>query len=196
MQVPVEIHFVNLDRSDAVESVVRQRVEKLERFYDGITSCIVMIDAPHRQHRKGNAYDVRIEARVPGTELVVANKPGDVNAHHDLHIAVRDAFDAMERMVRKWKEQLKDPPKARESPLQGRISELHGGDGYGYVQATDGRLVYFHKNSVVGTPFEQLNQDDPVELVVQSEESAKGPQASTVKPIRPMEYIDRAKQGR
>lgn len=116
MQTPVEIQFVSLERSLAVEAVVRQRVAKLERFFDGIISCHVMIDAPHRQHRKGNVYEVRIEVRVPGTELVVTHEPGNVDAHNDIYTAVRDAFTAMDRMLRKWKEQLKETSKARKSP--------------------------------------------------------------------------------
>ena len=42
---------------------------------------------------------------MPGTELAVGNRPGDVNAHTDVHVAVRDAFDAMKRQIRRWKQQ-------------------------------------------------------------------------------------------
>lgn len=65
LQTPLEIHFTNMERSDAVEEGVRARVERLEQFFDGITSCHVFVDASHRRQRKGNLYEVRIEVRIP-----------------------------------------------------------------------------------------------------------------------------------
>lgn len=105
MQTPLQIQFTNLDRSEAVEALVRERTARLEQLLDRITSCHVYIAAPHRQHRKGNRYEVRIEVRVPGTELAVNNKPGDINAHEDVAVAIRDAFNAMERQIKRWKRQ-------------------------------------------------------------------------------------------
>ncbi len=107
LQTPLEIHFTNMERSDALEGAVRARVERLEQFFDGITSCHVFVDASHLRRRKGNLYEVRIEVRIPGTELAVNNKPGDVNAHEDVHVAIRDAFNAMERQLKKWKQQFR-----------------------------------------------------------------------------------------
>ena len=188
VQTPLEIHFTNMERSDAVEGSARVRAERLEKFFDGITSCHVFVDASHRHQRKGNLYEVRIEVRVPGTELAVNNKPGDVNAHEDIHVAIRDAFNAMERQLKKWKKQFRGQPKARKAPLQGRVAEIHPAEGYGQIAVTDHRLVYFHRNSVVVGDFADLKEGDPVELVVQSDESEKGPQASTVRPISAMKY--------
>jgi len=193
MQTPLEVHFTNMERSKAVEQAIRERTEKLEQFYGGITSCHVFVDAPHRHHRKGNRYEVRLEIRIPGKEIAVNNKPGDVNAHEDVYVAIRDAFKAMERQLKRWKRQVRGEPRGREAPLQGRIAELHSGQGYGEIATTDHRLVYFHKNSVVDGNFADLKVDDPVELVVQTGESEKGPQASTVRPIAPLRFVDRKK---
>jgi ribosomal subunit interface protein len=192
MQTPLEVHFNNMQRSDAVEAAVRQRAGKLEQFFGGITSCHVYIDAPHHHHRKGNRYEVRLEIRIPGKELAVNNKPGDVNAHEDVYVAIRDAFNAMERQLKRWKRQVRGEPRGRESPLQGRIAEIFHEQGYGQITTTDHRLIYFHKNSVVDADFADLKVDDPVELVVQTGESEKGPQASTVRPIGSMQFVDRA----
>lgn len=191
MQTPLEIHFKNMGRSEAVETAVRERIGKLEKLFDGITSCHVYIDAPHRHHRKGNHYEVRMEVRIPGKELAVNNKPGDVNAHEDVYVAIRDAFNAMERQLKRWKRQVRGEPRGREAPLQGRIAEIHSDQGYGQIATTDHRLVYFHKNSVVGADFADLKADDPVELVVQTGESEKGPQASTVRPISALDFVDK-----
>lgn len=188
METPLEISFRNLDHSDFIETLVREKVEKMERLFDGITSCHVFIEAPHKQHRKGNAYEVRLEVRVPGTELAVSKKPGDVNAHEDVNVALRDAFEAMERQLRKYRQKLARETKTHDSGPQGRVEEIDHARGFGEISTTDGRLVYFHRNAVVDGDFDRLSAGDPVELVVQGKESDKGPQASTVKPIRPMQY--------
>jgi len=151
----------------------------------------VAIENPHPRHRKGNLYEVRIEVRVPGSELAVNNKPGDVHAHESVLIAVRDAFNAMERQLKRFKRQLRGEPRGREAPLQGKVTEIHPGENYGQIATTDGRLVYFHENSVLNRAFTELEEGDPVELVVQEDESAKGPQASTVRPIRRMNFVEK-----
>ncbi|SEP27831.1 'Cold-shock' DNA-binding domain-containing protein, partial [Salinihabitans flavidus] len=78
--------------------------------------------------------------------------------------------------------------KHHDAPLQGKIVEIRHDQGYGQIIATDNRLIYFHENSVVDGKFADLAQGDPVEMVVQSKESAIGPQASTVRPISGLEY--------
>lgn len=100
MDQPLQISFRNMDRSDAVEAAVRERVDKLERYVDHITSCQVMVEAPHRQHHKGKIYHIRIEIGLPGRpELVISRDPAAAHAHEDIFVAVRDAFDAADRQV-------------------------------------------------------------------------------------------------
>lgn len=123
METPLEISFNNLDPSDFVRGLVEEKVGKLERLYDGITSAHVYVTAPHRQHRKGNHYEVRLEVRVPGTELVVNSNPGDAKAHEDVNLAVRDTFNAMERQLKKWKQKASGEVKTHEPPPQGRFPD-------------------------------------------------------------------------
>jgi ribosome-associated translation inhibitor RaiA/cold shock CspA family protein len=189
MQTPVELVFDDVESSPAVEQRVRERVRRLERFYDGITSCHVALGTPHRHQRKGRQWSVRIELRVPGTELVVSRQPGDVGAHEDLPVAIRDAFDAMERELKSWRAKVDGEVKTHVPPLQGRIRELDPQRGFGQIATTDGRLVYFHRNSVVEPDFESLQLDDPVEVVVQAKESDLGPQASTVRRIGALQFV-------
>lgn len=102
MQVPLQIAFLNMSRSEAVEAEVRKRAARLERFFDHMTGCRVVIEAPHRHHRHGKLYDVRIDISVPGTELVV-NRSGPKNqAHEDVYVALRDAFEAATRQLQDY----------------------------------------------------------------------------------------------
>lgn len=195
METPLELSFRNLQPSESVEGLVRERVARLEQLHRRITSCHVFIGAPHRRHRKGNQYEITIEVRVPGTELAVNRKPGDVNAHEEINVAIRDAFNAMERQLKNWKRKMSGEVKVHDSELQGRIAEIDHEKGFGQIAATDGRLVYFHENSVVGGNFGTLGTGDPVELVVQSDESEIGPQASTVRPIRATKFTGKPPAG-
>jgi ribosomal subunit interface protein len=185
MEQPLELTFTDMPPSEFVERNIRERVAKLERLFDRITSCHVYVAAPHKRHQKGNHFEIRIEVRVPGTELVVNNQPGDVHAHEDIHVAIRDAFNAMERQLKKHKAKRSGDVKSSvaSGQLQGQIKEIDHERGFGQIIAADGRLVYFHANSVVDGTFDALAEGDPVLLVVQSDESPTGPQASTVKPI-------------
>jgi len=185
MEQPLELKFTDMPPSEFVERDIRDRVARLERLFDRITSCHVYVTAPHKRHQKGNRYEIRLEVRVPGNELVVNNQPGDVHAHEDIHVAVRDAFNAMERQLKKHKAKLSGDVKssAATGQLHGQVKEIDHERGFGQIIAADGRLVYFHANSVIDGSFDELGQGDPVQLVVQSDESAIGPQASTVKPI-------------
>jgi len=189
MQTPVEIVFDDIESSSAIEQRIRDRVRRLERFYGGITSCHVALSAPHRHQRKGERWNVRIEVRVPGTELVTSRKPGDVDAHEDVFVAIRDAFDVMERELKAWHAKVRGEVKTHAVPPQGRIQELDRERGFGQIAMTDGRLVYFHRNSVVDADFEALELGDPVEVVVQAKESDVGPQASTVRRIGARAFV-------
>jgi len=94
----VQISFRGLESTAAIESNVRERVDRLARYHDDILSCRVMIESPHHHHRHGNLYHVRIDLSVPGAELVVSREP-EHRPHEDLYVAIRDAFDAAERRL-------------------------------------------------------------------------------------------------
>lgn len=188
MKVPLEYSVKGIEASDELRDLVREKVDQLERHYGGITSCHVYIRAPHQRHHKGNLFEITVEVRVPGHELVAKVHQNDAAVHEHLEVAVRDAFAAMARKIRTWKQKARGDVKDHEGPLQGRIAEINHEEGYGQIIATDQRLVYFHRNSVVGGSFDDLQPRDTVELVVQADESEIGPQASTVRPIGPMEY--------
>ena len=100
MAIPTEITFHNMERSEAVEIRAREKAKKLERFAGQITSCRVTVNAPHQRHAQGNLFDVRIDIHVPGTEIVVNREGGTKDpAHHDVYVAMRDAFDAAVRQL-------------------------------------------------------------------------------------------------
>ncbi|MBI5164946.1 MAG: ribosome-associated translation inhibitor RaiA [Magnetospirillum sp.] len=109
MNVPLEISFHNLDRSVSLEQAIRERAGRLDKIYPRLTSCRVAVEAPHRQHRKGNLWEVRIELGVPGGVLAVSREPHHPRENYaspDVYTAMRDAFDAAERRLLDYKDVL------------------------------------------------------------------------------------------
>ncbi len=95
--VPVEITHRNTELSARDEADIRRRAKRLEKFCPYLQATRVTIDTPHRSLRTGSHHRVVIEMSVPGNDLVVSHEPGDVEAHADLSVAVRDAFQAARR---------------------------------------------------------------------------------------------------
>jgi ribosomal subunit interface protein len=181
MQLPLQIAFRNIDPSEAVEAYVRERAEKLDKFYDRIMACRVVIEVPHKHHHKGNLYRARIDLTVPDGELVFSREPSDEHGHEDIYVAIRDAFNGAQRQLEDYVRRRRGHIKTHEIPNHGRITELHVEDGFGRVQTPDGREIYFHQNSVVNAPFESLTPGTEVRFTEEAGES--GPQASSVQVI-------------
>ena len=60
----------------------------------------------------------------------------------------------------------------------GKIKKLIRDRGFGFIDATDGREIFFHRNSLVDTNFDDLNEGQEVEFEV--EKTPKGPSAIDV----------------
>ena len=99
MPLPLDIHFQNLERSEAVAAEIMSRAAKLEEFAGDIMSCRVTVEAPHKHHRQGNLFAVRIDLRVVGGEIVANRDTGANHAHEDVRVAIHDAFDAVRRQL-------------------------------------------------------------------------------------------------
>lgn len=184
MDHPPEIAFHGLEPGADIEARLHNRIERLERLAGRLVSCRVVIDAPHKSQRTGGAYDVRVEARGPEAVFVVDRAPGDDGAHKDLHVALRDAFDALERQVKRWKETHRGRPVVLDEPLRGRVAMLMPEEGWGEVALADGRMVYFHRNAVAEDGFDALEEEAAVEVSLDpGEDSEAGPHASHVRPI-------------
>jgi ribosomal subunit interface protein len=181
MQIPLQVTFRNIGRSEAIEAKVRERAARLERFYDGIIGCRVVVEELHQHHRKGNRFHVRVDVTVPDAELVANREPDEHHRYTDVYLAVRDAFDAMDRQLEDYARRQDRRVKSHAVPAHGRIAELVAEEGYGRIATPDGRLVYFHRNSVVGGDFDRLELG--AEVRFDEEAGDRGPQASTVHPI-------------
>lgn len=181
MQIPAEISFENLDHSDAVEARVRAELNKLEQFYDRLTSARVVVGRPQRRHTHGDIYDVRIQLTVPGAaDIIVSRNPGNVHAHGDVYVAIRDAFHAAQRQLQDLVRLRQGHAKEHAEPPHGVISRLAPEADHGFIATSDGREIYFHRNSVTDGGFEDLQVGEAVRFA--EDRGDKGPQATYVRP--------------
>jgi len=94
MQRPVQIAFHDVDRSEALETHIREKVSKLEELYPHMIGCHVAVEMPGKHRNQGKLFNVRVEAHVPGGQVVVNR-----DLSEDVYIALRDAFDAARRQL-------------------------------------------------------------------------------------------------
>lgn len=178
VQIPLQITFKNLDHSDAIEAKIREKAAHLERFAENIMGCRVVVEAPHKHHRKGNIYQVRLDMTLPGDEIVANRRPDLHQAHEDVYVAIRDVFDHARRQLEDYVRKQRGKVKSHEALPHGTIKELYPQDDYGVIETTDGREVYFHRNSVIDADFDKLEPGKTVHF--HEEMGERGPQASTV----------------
>ena len=117
MQTEPQIVFHGISSSTALETEVRERIAWLEKFYDDIVSCRVVVEVPDRHHSAGRHFRVNVELTVPGETIVVSHEPSrhaalkdadvaehakveDVQTvHRHARAAIHDAFNAARRRL-------------------------------------------------------------------------------------------------
>lgn len=178
MEHPLQITFKGLEPSDALKEAVQTRADKLERFYEKIESCRVVIESPHHQHHKGNLFHVRVRLTVPGEEIVVSREPSQHAAHQDAYLAINDAFKETKRQLEDYVRRRRGKVKEHVGPPHAVVARIFRDKGYGFLRTPRGDEIYFHENSVVDGAFDKLEEGTEVRYA--EEKGDKGPQASTV----------------
>ncbi len=101
MQLPLEITYRGVEKTDEIDSFVRDKASRLDKFCDHISRCDVIIEHPNHAQHSGSPYHVRIDVTVPpGHELIVNEKPVKHEMHEPLTKVVNEAFKSMERQLK------------------------------------------------------------------------------------------------
>jgi ribosomal subunit interface protein len=98
MQVPLQIAFRDVGPSDALAADIRKEAARLDRFCDHIVSCRVSLATVAARQQQGRLYEVHVDVRVPGEELVVTQK----HTNEDAYVAIREAFDVAQRQLEEF----------------------------------------------------------------------------------------------
>ncbi len=157
MNLPVQISFRDMESSPWMSERIHEEAAKLERFFDRITSCRVIVEAPHKHHRRGHQFHVRIELGVPRKEIVVNHEPSLHGAlarggtsewskhleahpeHKDAYVAIHDAFKEARRQLQDYVRKLRGDVKmhSRVSPMRQNKLAAEGVEGIETIEAED-----------------------------------------------------------
>lgn len=173
MKLALQITARDMPLTEAIETAIHVKADKLTQFFDRITSCRVVIHAPHRHQHKGKSYHVDIDIHVPGAELIVKREPRE-----DLYVAIRDAFDAARRQLQSYARRHRNEVKTHDMHAPARVSQVFEQAGYGFITTAEGREIYFHENSVTHGNFKQLRVGTQVHYA--EAQGEQGPQASVL----------------
>ena len=95
--LPVQITVRDMSISLALETTIRKYAEKLQRYYDRILSCHVVIKVSQKRKHQGKLFDVHIDLTIPKKAFVVTHKQDQ-----KIYTAIHKAFDAMGRQLEEY----------------------------------------------------------------------------------------------
>lgn len=160
MSAMLQITIRDVPHSEALDAKIREKAEKLEKFYPHIMRCRVVVEVPHKHKHQGRNFNVRLDITVPGNELVV-NRDAD----EDVYVAVRDAFDAAKRQLDDYARRQRHDVKAHALVLHGKVVRIFKDEGYGFVESLDGRELYFHRDNLSEGDFDRLTVGTEVQFI-------------------------------
>lgn len=178
MKLPLQITFRHMEPSPALEARIHELAARLDKFSASIMRCHVIVEAPPKHQHQGGLFEVKIDVTVPGNEIAIRRSPPLDHAHEDPYVALRDAFHTARRQLEDYERLRPHRAKARVGPPHGKVCELRPEAGYGRIETEDGRLIFFHRNSVLDGSFDELSVGTQVRF--DEETGDRGPQASTV----------------
>jgi ribosomal subunit interface protein len=183
MEIPMELAFHELETSEFVRAHVRDRVDELQKFHDRIQSVRIAVEAPHRAGDHVIQYRVRVDVRVPGSELVAVSKPSDDSEERqrDAYYAVDDAFDKMETQLRRLAGKLRARRKERPHLMSGVVAALDPAAGTGFIEALDGRELYFENGDIRNAEIGDLEPGDSVRFEPRDESGSPRPRVDYVR---------------
>ncbi|MGC1306119.1 MAG: HPF/RaiA family ribosome-associated protein [Phormidesmis sp.] len=106
MRVPPEISYRGVNKTNALETLIAEKIGKLEQFYTQISSCHVSVEKVHDHPDSGSPYRVRLDITVPEDREVVVDKSPDTGTQYaPLETVIRDAFEIANRQLKELNEQ-------------------------------------------------------------------------------------------
>lgn len=181
MKIPPEITYRNLEKTEAIDNLVREKIAKLEQFCDYMNSCHVVVEKAHENPSSGSPYRVSIDITIPHSrEIAVVENPDTGKQYPPLEAVIRDAFEAARRQIVSISTEQQGERKTHpEQRMDAVVTKLFPEGGYGFMKAIDtGKETYFHRNSVTNNDFDRIEVGTGVRY--KEIEGEMGPQATTV----------------
>jgi cold shock CspA family protein len=182
MQTQPKIDFQGVEASSRQQEQIMRQIEKLEDRYGRATACRVVVKGPGAHHHTGGLYEINLHLVLSNKrEVAIERTPKLDERFQDFDFALNDAFKRARRRLQDQVRRMRGKVKHHETAPTGVVKKMVAEDGYGFIEAPDGREIYFHRNSVEGFEFNALKPG--VRVRYSEEEGREGPQASRVTPL-------------
>jgi len=183
METPLQIDFQGMTASADVRDAIDRHVRQLEARFGRVTAGRVVLTAPSGHHHTGGLFGINIHLALPdGREVNVGHTHQDDERYADLNFALNHTFKRARRQLQDKVRRLEGNVKLHEGAPIGTVKELDPVGGFGFIESSDGREIYFHRNSVLNDEFPDLTVNARVAYA--EEVGEKGPQASTVRLLK------------
>jgi ribosomal subunit interface protein len=169
----IQVTFRDIPYSESLEAHINEHADKLREFFDQIISCRVVLTIPQNHKHNGKIYNVKINLVVPGKEIVVSKQEDE-----DIYVAIRDAFNALDRQLEDYLRRRRGDVKTHDSPTNGFIVRLFPDEKFGFIKGQDGNEYYFSATNIASTTFDHLAVGDTVRFL--TEPSSEGLQARRI----------------
>lgn len=184
MERPLQIAFKNVASSEFLEGLIRERVDRLQRFHHHITGARVVVEVPHRSAESGKTpLGISVEVDIPGHKPIVAKGEQDRREMKgDNSAIVNRVFEAIERQLEQTTAIMNREVKNHTSSGDtGVVVRLFPEQNYGFVELRDSPDLYFSRDVVSGGGFDELKVGTVVHVTKSTSEGPMGPQASLIK---------------
>jgi cold shock CspA family protein/ribosome-associated translation inhibitor RaiA len=172
-----QVESRNVAMTPRWKAEIEARMADLGAGHDDLIHSRVTL-TKNRHHRKDQRVaEALVVVTLPERHTITARKE-----EKTFEEAVRAAFAAVEIELGKYREKraATEVRTAPVPPLRGVICKLFPQEGYGFILREGGGEVYFHRHSLHGLKFEEL--EDGMEVAFNVEAGEQGPQATTVHP--------------
>lgn len=110
--IPLKVDYKNFEAHPDLNPLIQEQTIKLEKYFDRITSCHVVVSRPHQHHVNGNVYHVHIELHIPGNNIAITKESERDIRHDNPSVAIRDAFKSASRKLQDYADILRNDIKA------------------------------------------------------------------------------------
>src|SRR3974390_511670 len=150
METPVEIDFQGMPAQPSIRDAIAKHIDELERRFGRIPAGRVVLKAPGTHHHIG-IYQINIRWALPdGHDVNVGRTPKEDERQSDLKFAINDAFKHARRQLQDEVRRMQGQVKQHEHEPAALVARIDPSGEFGFLETSDGREIYFHRNSVIG----------------------------------------------
>jgi cold shock CspA family protein len=155
MPTPVRVEFQGLEPTPALRAHVQRHLANLEAQCGPTKTCRVVLKAPGRHRGNGVTYKVAIRLSLPDGTEIYAVGPSRAELDQDsLGPLVQEAFARARRGLQDCRHETVCTATRRQGRYMGIVLRFDG--DCGFIEATNGSEIYFHRRSVAEDALERL----------------------------------------